>query len=125
MGNLLEQGAQWLEDQRHQHLTTSVVYARAITSVTVSATIGRTEFETVDESGLLQKFESRDFLIKTTDLVLNFVQTFPKAGDKIKESDGSTTYLYEVMAPAGEPVFRYSDQYRKTLRIHTKFIGTE
>jgi len=125
MVNMLEQGAAWLEDQRHQHLTTSIAYLRNITLITIQATIGRTEFETVDESGLLQKFESRDYLIRAVDLVFNLQQTLPKAGDQIKESDGSTTYIYEVMAPAGEPVFRYSDQYRKTLRIHTKFIGTE
>ena len=36
---------------------------------------------------------------------------------------GADTQLYEVMAPGGEPPFRYSDPYRRTLRIHTKHVG--
>jgi len=30
-----------------------------------------------------------------------------------------------VMAPGKEPAWRYSDPYRKTLRIHTKHVDTE
>jgi len=35
------------------------------------------------------------------------------------------TFIYEVMAPGNEPPWRYSDPYRRTLRIHTKLIGAE
>jgi len=90
-------------------------------SIELSATVGRTVFEQADEYGIVHKTESRDFLIRSTDLVINGSQVTPKAGDRIRES----TFVYEVMAPGTEPAWRYSDTYRRTLRIHTKLIGTE
>lgn len=125
MADLLEQAATWLNGQRHEHMTRAVVYQRGDNQVELSATIGRTEFEQVDEYGVVHKVESRDYLICTTDLVLASLPTLPKAGDRIRETDGQQTFVYEVMAPGGEPPFRYSDPYRKALRIHTKHVDTE
>jgi hypothetical protein len=34
-------------------------------------------------------------------------------------------FVFEVNAPGGQPPFRYSDPYRRVLRIHTKHIATE
>jgi hypothetical protein len=123
--NLLERGSAWLEDQRNRHMTRMVTYQRGGDSVDVAATIGRTEFEQADDFGVIHKIESRDYMVLTTDLVLAGVQTLPKAGDRIRETDGAKTFVYEVMAPGNEPPFRYSDPYRKTLRIHTKHVATE
>jgi len=125
MADLLEQGASWLDDQRHAHMTRAVVYVRGGESVEVQATIGRTVFEQADEYGILHKTESRDYLIRTADLVLDGQSTLPKRGDQIRETDGEATFIYEVLSPGDEPVFRYSDPYRKALRIHTKHINTE
>ena len=129
MTDLLEQGLAWLEDQRNAHMTRTVVYQRSGDSVALPATIGRTVFEQADEFGIIHKLESRDFLVLRTDLVLSGVQTLPKAGDRVRDPDGDNVQVYEVMAPGtvsgGEPPFRYSDPYRKTLRIHTKHIGAE
>jgi hypothetical protein len=49
----------------------------------------------------------------------------PQRGDRIRETDGATTYVYEVLAPGDEPHWHYSDAYRQTLRIHTKQVDTE
>jgi hypothetical protein len=127
VADLLEKGSAWLEDQRQTHLSRPVVYERGADSVELSATIGRTVFEQVDEpgGGIIHRIESRDFLVLRADLVLAGVQTLPKAGDHIRDSDGEQTQVYEVMAPGNEPPFRYSDPYRKTLRIHTKHVATE
>jgi hypothetical protein len=125
MPDLLETGSAFLDDQRHQHMTRAVTYQRGADSVELAATIGRTEFEQADDYGVVHKIESRDFLVRTADLVLASVQTLPKAGDRIRETEGSQTFVYEVMAPGTEPPFRYSDPYRKTLRIHTKQVATE
>lgn len=125
MTDMLEQGAAWLEGQRHKHMTRTLVYERGADSVELSARIGRTEFEQADDYGAVHKIESRDFLVRTVDLVLASAQTLPKAGDRIRETDGAQTFVYEVMAPGTEPPFRYSDPYRKTLRIHTKHVDTE
>jgi hypothetical protein len=127
MTDLLEQGSAWLEDQRNAHMTRTVVYQRGGDSVELPATIGRTVSEQADEFGIIHKLESRDFLLLRADLVLSGVQSLPKTGDRVRDPDGDNTQVYEVMAPSGgnEPTFRYSDPYRKTLRIHTKHIGTE
>ena len=125
MADLLEQGASWLDEQRHAHMTRTVVYVRGGESVEVQATIGRTAFEQADEYGVVHKIESRDYLIRTADLVLGGSPTLPKRGDQIREKDAEVTFVYEVLSPGDEPVFRYSDPYRKALRIHSKHAATE
>ena len=124
MADLLEWASNWLEDRRTQHTTRTVTYRRSPNSANVNASIGRTEFEVDDGFGVLQKIESRDFLILAADLVLAGAPVLPERGDRIDETVGTTTYVYEAMAPGSEPAWRYSDPYRKTLRIHTKLVET-
>jgi len=125
MTDMLEQGEGWLDDQRHQHMTRAVSYGRGASTVAVQATIGRTVFEQADEYGIVTKTETRDYLIRTADLVLNGLAVLPTRGDQIRETEGPTTFVYEVLSPGDEPVFRYADPYRKALRIHTRHIATE
>ncbi|HNO80356.1 MAG TPA: hypothetical protein PKN33_20100 [Phycisphaerae bacterium] len=125
MSDLLRQGAAWLDGQRHQHLTRTISYVRGDDSVELAATIGRTEFEQADEYGVLHRIEARDYIIRTADLMLAGETALPKAGDQIRETDGEVTHVYEVVAPSGEPPWRYSDPYRVALRIHTKHVNTE
>ena len=135
MGDLLEQGSMFLEDQRHRHMTRTVTYLRGAESVDLQATIGRTVFEEADDFGVVHRTETRDYLIRTQDLVLGGQPALPTAGDRIRDMDagggggGGAILLYEVMAPGGagggEPPYRFSDPHRRTLRVHTKFIGTE
>lgn len=125
MTNILKQGADWLEDIRHRHATVEVTYARGTGSVLVLATIGRTLFEVDGGRGILEKFETRDFLIRAQDLVLDGSPRLPERGDLIRETQGNVVHVYEVMAPGKEPHFRYSDPFRKTLRVHAKEIATE
>lgn len=125
MADLLQHGAAFVDGRRHTHLTRTVTYQRGAGSVDLAATVGRTVFEQADESGFIRRVESRDFLVRRTDLVLDGSQTLPKAGDRVREPDGPQTQVYEVMAPGGEPPFRFSDPYRKVLRIHTKHVATE
>lgn len=125
MTDLLERGAAWLDQQRARHLARTVTYLRAGDSVDLPATIGSTTFEQADEYGVLHRTESRDYLISAADLVLAGAAEQPRAGDRIRETAGDQIFLYEVMAPGGEPPWRFSDPYRRTLRIHTKFVGME
>jgi hypothetical protein len=125
MADLLEQGAAFLDAQRHRHMSRAVVYKRGSDAKEVQATIGRTEFEQADEAGLIHRVESRDYLIRAADLDLGAGPIQPKAGDQVREQVGSQVFVYEVNAPGGQPPFRYSDPYRRTFRIHTKHIGTE
>ena len=125
MADLLEQASNWLEDQRTEHATRTVTYQRGANTVVLSASVGRTIFEVDTGLGVVERTESRDFLVLTADLVLAGSSTLPERGDRIRETQGTTTYVYEVMAPGKEPDWRYSDPYRKTLRIHTKHVSTE
>lgn len=106
-------------------MTRLVVYERGGDSVEIAATIGRTVFEQADDYGLIHRTESRDYLVLATGLVLAGAQIAPRAGDRIRENDGNKVFVYEVMAPGGEPPYRFSDPYRRTLRIHTKQVAEE
>ncbi len=125
MPDLLEQSSAWLEDQRTKHLSHTVTYRRGDQSAEVAATIGRTVFRVDDQYGAQIRSESRDYLVLTADLVLVGNAALPQRGDQIRETVGETVFVYEVIAPGDEPCFRFSDPYRKTLRIHTKQIDQE
>jgi hypothetical protein len=128
MADLLEQAAGWLDGMRQAHLSKPVLYCRADDSVEVPATVGKTVFEVDDGYGAIERFESRDFLIAAAELALDGEQVQPQPGDRINETAGvlgEKTLVYEVMAPGREPCWRWSDPFRRTLRIHTKQIGEE
>lgn len=108
----------WLERQRHTFLTTEVIYSRGDESVTLLATVGKTLFRGEDQYGRLMYTHSRDYLLRATDLVFGESQVIPELGDRI--TDGESTY--EVLAPNGEPHWRWSDPHQGTIRIHTKEI---
>ncbi len=125
MADMLEQASNWLEDQRTEHASRTVTYQRGASSVALVASIGRTICDVDNGFGVVERTESRDFLVLAVDLLLAGVPVLPERGDRVRETQGTTTYVYEVMAPGKEPHYRYSDPYRKTLRIHTKHISTE
>lgn len=125
MADLLRKSSAWLEGQRHTRLTARVTYVRGDASVALKATVGKTVFELQVDYGAVEKTESRDFLVRAKDLVLDGTRTLPERGDQVRETAGGKIFVYEVMAPGKEPHWRYSDLYRRTLRIHTKHVGTE
>lgn len=94
----------------------TITYSDGSGSVTVTAAIGRTEFETVDMSGITERVEMRDFLVIATDLVISASAVTPSRGHTI--TWGSDTY--EVMSPGREPVHEHVDQHAYMFRIHTK-----
>jgi len=121
--NMLANAADWLTEQRHEHLTDAVTYWRGGASVEVSATVGSSEHDVHDGFGGSIRVETRDYLIRTEDLILDDERTLPVSGDQVVEVIDGTEVTYEVAAPGqNEPCFRYSDSRRKTLRIHTKNI---
>lgn len=125
MTNLLQKASDWLEDQRTKHAAFTVQYVRGSRSVEMPATVGKTTFEVDDGYGVLVRHESRDFLILAADLEMDGQSILPERGDRIRETQGTAVFIYEVSAPGKEPCWRYSDAFRKTVRIHTKQIDTE
>lgn len=112
---ILEQASEWLEQQRQMNLTVPIVYVRKDgAEKNVNATVGKTLFRSENEYGVTIRTESRDFLIAGSDLPDD-----PVRGDRIVY-DGRR---YEVLAPNGEPVWRWCGTYHWTRRVHTKEIG--
>ena len=125
MADLLEWASAWLDGMRAKHAAQPVTYCRGEQSVEVAATVGRTVFEIADAYGVVEQSESRDFLIPAADLVLGDAVTLPERGDRVRETQDGKTLVYEVMAPGKEPHYRFSDVYRRTLRIHTRQVAVE
>ena len=123
MTNLLQTGSQWLGDQLLAHAATEVLYVRGLEQVLVRATIGKTEYEIEDAAGAVVRVQTRDYLIKAADLILGGSPALPQPGDRIHETDGDVTFVYEVLSPGTEPCWRYSDPHRQLLRVHTKQVG--
>lgn len=112
---MLEQAAVWLENQRAGHLAVPVRYFRkGGGKMTLPAALGRTMFRAEDEYGVTVRTESRDFLIAVSELGCE-----PERGDRVEYNGRS----YEVLAPNGEPCWRWSGTSHATYRIHTKETG--
>ena len=132
MGDLLRDGAAWLNATMREHVAQTVTYQRGADSVEVRATIGKSEGETAKEYGFRERWESKDFLISADALILSAVVVTPAENDRIIETiadeDGVAAFIvtHEVLPPsADEPAWRYSDEHRLTLRLHTKQISRE
>src|SRR5262245_13604145 len=126
MTDLLQTGLSWLSDQLKEHASREVVYVRGSDQVSVRATLGRTLLKLDDGyGGVRMEWTARDFLMPAADLVRAGPPVLPQRGDKIRETVGSQVFVFEVLAPGKEPPWRWSDPFRKTLRIHTKQIAVE
>ena len=81
---------------------------------TIRAVVGRTVFRSTDVDGIWTRVETRDFIVPRGALGFE-----PQVGDEI-EFLGNT---YEVLAPSGEPCWRWSDAFHTAYRIHAKNTG--
>ena len=118
MADLLETGATKMAALFTSHGSTSVVYNRGVESVTVSATIGRTEFDLERDEVVVKQDSAKDFLIAAADLVLDGCQIEPQKGDLVRHVVGGVSKIYKVGEVRGLPAFEPADQYGITLRIH-------
>lgn len=120
--DLLRDGLDWLDRQRERFLARSIRYRRGALEAVLLATIGRTIFRLDIGIGVTERIEARDYLISASRFA-GF--GLPERGDRISEEADGKRHLYEVLAPGGEPPWRWSDPHRRCLRIHTKFLTTE
>lgn len=118
MPDMLAIGSAWLAGQLKAAAGSTVTYRRGSDEAEVTATIGRSEFEAQSQSGVVENWESRDYLITYGDLPYGE----PQRGDVIVETVGGDLCEYEVSAPRGVPVVHPGDAYRSLVRIHTKQI---
>lgn len=101
---------------------TAITYRRQPYAVALTAVKGRSEFNVETQPGIVEKIETQDWIISTSDLRLNGSLVLPKRGDVVEEVDGGKTYRWEVMAPGGENVYRFSDRSRIQIRVHSSLI---
>ena len=126
MSDLIDAASAQLDTWIVDELSRTVTYKRGSDTVEISAAPGRTEFPIDSETAVLESYESRDWITKAADLVLDGSTVLPERGDQVRDTQGATVYVYEVMAPAGQNHYRYADDpYRRMLRIHTKLVGLE
>ena len=115
--SILEEAVNTLRSIQESCLSVPVSYRRSGGEArTVNAVVGKTVFHSRSDYGTWMRTETRDFIIRTGELDI-----FPETGDVI-EFDGGE---YEVLAPNGEPVWRWSDPHRTAMRVHTKHTGGE
>lgn len=115
MPDMLSSGAAWLANQLSAGASRSVRYQRGADYGTVLATVGTSRFESQGTSGVVEQWESRDFIVKAG--ALPFGE--PLRHDKIVETLNGIDITYEVTSPRGVPVFHYADAFRQSIRVHT------
>lgn len=96
----------------------TITYRRGNNQAQLTATIGSSAFESADANGVLERWESRDFIIGATRLPFGE----PQRHDQIIDSLGGATVAYEVRSPRGVPLWHYGDAFRTTVRVHTTAI---
>ena len=121
MADMLAAGAAWLTDRLRSSAASEVAYVRGGNTATVPATVGSSTFEAQGASGVIEQWESRDFIVKTEELPYGE----PRRGDRIYEQLGGVANIYEVSAPRGVPLFRYADAFQTAVRIHTKRVDLD
>ena len=115
MSDMLASGASWLAGQLAAGASRSVRYSRGADYGTVNATIGTSRFESQGTSGVIEQWESRDFIIKAGTLPFGE----PVRHDKVIDTVNGIDITYEVTSPRGVPVFHWGDAFRQTVRVHT------
>lgn len=111
---MIESAVKSLRTVQSDVLSHPLVYRRADAEFSLSGIPGKTIFRTTNEYGSWVRTETRDFIFPEG--VLN---KEPEAGDVIVFNQKE----YEVLAPSGESVWRWSDPYHTAIRVHTKYIG--
>ncbi len=119
MANVIKDGLAWMAAKLKAYASDAVTITDGTNSISgVLATIGKTEWEYEDESGVVDRMETRDFLIDATDLDFGSGPVLPKRGMKIVEVIGTVTFTRTVASPPGLSFWDHDGYYGK-LRIRT------
>lgn len=120
MADLIRSGAAFLAGQLKAAAGTDIEYQRATggAPIELTATVGRSMYEAQTESGVIERYESRDYIVLASDLTFT-----PVRGDKIREVVAGVTGVYEVASPRGVPLTHPGDAFNSSTRIHTKKIN--
>jgi len=103
----------------------SIRYVRGATSIEGTGWVGRTVFSQLPsaQGGAAVVFGDRDYLIPVAALTTLADPPTPIRGDRIEETIEGVECTFEVIAPGGEPPWRFSDPQRTLYRLHTKKVS--
>jgi hypothetical protein len=119
--NRMQQAIAILKQKLQASAGIIVIYHRGSASTNVGCWLGNTAFRVNDQTNSRLVWSERDYLIPVENLKINGVLVTPTYGDWIEETDqNNVTRRFELSAPQGEQVWRYSDQQKTLYRIHTK-----
>lgn len=104
--------------------TVSIHRGTTSTSAVTAEAVSR-NYEVDDEEGFAVTVHARDYLIDVADYLFDSTVTQPRAGDRIKESIGGTTHVFEVMPLGSRPCVEWIGNSKAQWLIHAKLIGTE
>ena len=122
--SLTDRGAAALVRRMKLSAGRPVTYTRGPAAATLTAWVGNTLFaRRLDESGAAAAWGERDYLIAVADL--QAANLFPpQRGDRLAEAVNGEPVIFELVAPFNdEPPWRYSDQTRQVVRLHTKRVA--
>lgn len=111
MDQLISRGLDRMREKAGRQIT----YTDGVHSVVVTAVPGTSGHDQLDDTGMPVTAQSRDYLVKASELILNGSVVTPAAGHQIID-DGAT---FSVRSIGSDSAWRYSDAARTTLRIHT------
>lgn len=117
---MLRTGSAWLAARLAESASVKCMYVRGNTETEITATVGRSTFESQNQSGVVEQWESRDYIVTVGDLPY----AEPERGDRIIEVFGDTETTFQVSAPRGVPLYHFSDAFRSAVRIHTVAMAT-
>ena len=120
----MSRGQAWLNSKLQTAAGVSTVYARGAYTLNLTPWVGRTVFASNLEGNARIEFGERDYLIPAANLILNGATTEPAIGDRITETVGGESKVFEIMRPSnGEPAWRWSDSSQTRYRIHVKRVS--
>jgi hypothetical protein len=120
---LMDRGATALVSRMKSSAGRTVTYTRKSDAATLDLTawVGNSHFDRDQaDPGAARDMGERDYLFAVADLVISGTAFTPAKGDTITETINGTATRFAVAPNAGEPAWRYSEQTRLTIRVHTK-----
>jgi len=122
MGNIFEDGANALLDDFAESASVRVKYTQGTAVCQWSATLGRHEYQTEDEMGIMvTRWTDLDFHGRASDLIIGGDPVIPAPGDTIELFRGRDTETYEVL-PVDRQCYKL-DPTQQKITIFTKRIN--
>lgn len=89
--------------------------------IPLTAVPGRSAAQQQTEDGIVEH-QSQDWLVLVTDLAVGDTTYLPARGDTITDAAGRQ---WKALADGTDTPWRFNDQFRVVLRVHTKLVGED